>query len=104
MLNVQHTSVKTGAKIALIILLVNITAQLLAIYQTRRQLTSPLIPEHIIWEINKRFVFNALLSSIVAVAALLLYFFDKHIWVILVIIMLLIGAGCLPAGSIAGWQ
>jgi type IV secretory pathway TrbL component len=86
----KQKRLKTGAKIALTILLLNIVGQLATIYQTRYQLISPLIPESTIWEINKQFVFHAIVSAIASVVGLLLYFFDKYLLVIILVALVLI--------------
>ncbi|HBI00043.1 MAG TPA: hypothetical protein DHV26_03605 [Cytophagales bacterium] len=86
----KQKHLKTGAKIALTILLLNVVGQLATIYQTRYQLISPLIPESTIWEINKQFVFHAIVSAIASVVGLLLYFFDKYLVVILLVALVLI--------------
>ena len=86
----KQKRLKTGAKIALTILLLNVAGQLAAIYQTRHQLISPLIPESTIWEINKQFVFHAIVSAITSIVGLLLYFFDKYLVVIILVALVLI--------------
>jgi hypothetical protein len=86
----KQKSLKTGAKIALTILLINIVGQLATVYQTRYQLISPLIPESTIWEINKQFVFHAIVSAIASVVGLLLYFFDKYLLVIILVTLVLV--------------
>ncbi len=86
----KQKRLKTGAKIALTILLLNVVGQLAAIYQTRHQLISPLIPESTIWEINKQFVFHAIVSAITSIVGLLLYFFDKYLLVIILVALVLI--------------
>jgi len=86
----RKENLKKGAKVSLTILLLYIVGQLVSIYQTRYQLVSPLIPESIIWEINKHFVFTALISSIVTIVGLILYFFDKYLLVIILVVLTLI--------------
>ncbi|MES2847669.1 MAG: hypothetical protein V4685_01325 [Bacteroidota bacterium] len=86
----RNDNLKKGAKVALVILVLNILRHLAAIYQTRYQLISPVIPESIIWEINKQFIFHAGVSAVAAVVGLLLYFFDKYVLVIALVVMLLI--------------
>jgi len=86
----RKENLKKGAKVSLTILLLYIVGQLVSIYQTRYQLVSPLIPESIIWEINKQFVFTALISSIVTIVGLILYFFDKYLLVIILVVLTLI--------------
>src|SRR5215218_9612714 len=81
---------KTAAKIALTILLLNVVGQLATVYQTRYQLVSPLIPESTIWEINKQFIFHAIVSAIASIVGLLLYFFDKYLLVIIIVGLILI--------------
>jgi hypothetical protein len=81
---------KIGAKVALVILLFNVVGQLVAVYQTRYQLVSPLIPESTIWEINKQFIFHAIVSASVSMVGLLLYFFDKYLLVIILVAIVLI--------------
>lgn len=83
-------SLKTGAKIALTILLLNIVGQLAAVYQTRNQLVSPLIPESTIWDMTRQFIFHALVSAIASSAGLLLYFFEKYLLVIILVGLILI--------------
>ena len=53
-------NLKIGAKVALVILLLNVVGHLATVYQTRYQLVSPLIPESTISEINKQFIFHAI--------------------------------------------
>ncbi len=86
----KNNRLKTGAKIALTILLLNVVGQLATVYQTRYQLISPLIPESTIWDINKQFIFHAIVSAIASVAGLLLYFFDKYLLVIILVALVLI--------------
>lgn len=78
-------NLKMVAKISLIVLSVFTVGQLAGVYQTRYQLVSPLIPEKTIWAINKQFVFAALVASSAGVIALLLYFFEKYLFVIILI-------------------
>ena len=81
---------KIGAQVALIVLFLNIVGQLVAVYQTRYQLLSPIIPESTIWDINKQFIFHAIVSAIVSIAGLLLYFFDRYLIVIILVVLTLI--------------
>ena len=86
----QNDNLKKAAKVALVILLLNVVGQLATVYQTRYQIVSPLIPESTIWEINKQFIFHAIVSAIAAIIGLLLYFFDKFLLVIILVAMVLI--------------
>lgn len=88
--NNKRNDLKIGAKVALIVLLLNVVGQLAAVYQTRYQLVSPLIPESTIWEISKQFVFHAIVSACASVVGLLLYFFDKYLFVIILVGLILI--------------
>lgn len=82
-------NLKRGAKVALVILLLNVVGQLATVYQTKYQLVSPLIPESTIWEINKQFIFHAIVSAIASIFGLLLYFFDKYLLVIILVALVL---------------
>ena len=86
----RNDNLKKGAKVALVVLLLNVVGQLVSVYQTRYQLISPLIPESTIWEINKQFIFHAIVSAIASIVGLLLYFFDKYLLVIIFIVFVLI--------------
>ena len=86
----RNDNLKKGAKVALVVLLLNVVGQLVAVYQTRYQLVSPLIPESAIWEINKQFHFHAIVSAITSIAGLLLYFFDKYLLVIILVCLILV--------------
>lgn len=89
-LNAGNYNLKKGAKLALIILLLNVVFQLAAVYQTRYQLASPLIPDNMIWQVNKEFIFHAMVSAIASIIVLLFYFFDKYLFVIILVTMVLI--------------
>ena len=86
----RKKNLKTGAKVVLVILLLNVVRHLVSVYQTRYQLQSPLIPESTIWEISKQFIFHAIVSAIASIAGLLLYFFDKYLLVIILVVLILI--------------
>lgn len=59
----QKDNLKKGAKVALIVLLFYVVGQSAAVYQTRYQLVSPLIPKTTIWEISKQLIFHAIVSA-----------------------------------------
>ena len=86
----RKDNLKKGAKISLIVLLLYVVGQLATVYQTRYQLVSPVIPESSIWEINKQFIFTAFVSTIISVVGLILYFFDKYLLVIVLVVLTLI--------------
>ena len=81
---------KIGAKISLITLVLYIIAQLASTFQTEYQLVSPIIPRSLIWEINKQFVFIALVTSIASLGAMVLYFFERYLMVIILAVLVLI--------------
>jgi hypothetical protein len=83
-------NLKTAAEISLVVLLLSIVGQLIAVYQTRYQLVSPLIPESAIWEICKQFIFTALISAIVSIIGLIFYFFEKYLWIIILVALTLV--------------
>jgi hypothetical protein len=83
----RNLNQKKGAKVSMIILLLYIIGELAFVYQTRYQLLSPLIPESTIWEISRQFIFHAIVSAIVSVAALVLYFYDKYLVVIILVVL-----------------
>jgi len=86
----RKDNVKKGAKISLTVLLLYVVGQLAAVFQTKTQLVSPIIPESVIWEINKQFIFTAFVSAIISVVGLILYFFDKYLLVIVIVVLTLI--------------
>jgi hypothetical protein len=86
----QNLNLKKSAKVSMTILLLYVVAELASVYQTRHELATPLIPESTIWEINKQFIFHATASAIVSVAGLILYFFDKYLLVIILVVLTLI--------------
>jgi hypothetical protein len=86
----RKDNLKKGAKISLTVLLLYVVGQLATVYQTRYQLVSPIIPESTIWEINKQFIFTAFVSAIISVVGLILYFFEKYLLVIVIVVLTLI--------------
>jgi len=84
--------IKIGAIVCLIVLSLYIVGQLFNVYQTRYELTSPLIPESLIGEINKQFIFKAIVASVMLLIAGTLYFFKKHILVIVLVMLTLIAS------------
>lgn len=83
-------NIKTGAKVSLIILLLYVIRQLVFVYQTKYQLTNPLIPKSTISEINKQFIFTALISSVISIFGLMLYVHKKYLLVIVLVVITLI--------------
>jgi hypothetical protein len=83
-------NLKIAAKISLVVLLLSVVGQLISVYQTRHQLVSPLIPESTIWEIKKQFIFIALVSAVSSIVGLILYFYEKYLWVLILVGLTLI--------------
>jgi hypothetical protein len=88
----RRRNLKKGAKIALVLIMLNVVGQLATVYQTRHHLASPLIPESAIWQVNKQFVFLAIVSAVVSLLALLLYFFEKYVFVIVLVALTMIAS------------
>lgn len=86
----KKKNLKVAAKISLVVLLLSIVGQLISVYQTRYQLVSPLIPESTIWEITKQFIFIALVSAVCNIVGLILYFYEKYLWLIILVGLTLI--------------
>jgi hypothetical protein len=80
----QFPQVRMAARICLIALSVCIGADLLSIWQTYYQLVSPLIPRSIIDSIVGPIVSITILSSICFVAGWVLFYFRRHVWVIVI--------------------
>jgi hypothetical protein len=88
--NKRQAQLKKGAKVSLIALLLSIIYQFISIYQTSHQLVSPIIPPSIIWEISKQFIFTAFILTISCLIALVLYFYSRYVWVIVLAVLTLI--------------
>ena len=86
----KKKNLKVAAKISLVVLLLSVVGQLISVYQTRYQLVSPLIPESTIWEITKQFIFIALLPAVCSIVGLILYFYEKYLWLIILVGLTLI--------------
>ena len=86
----KKRNLKVAAKISLVVLLLSVVGQLISVYQTRYQLVSPIIPESTIWEITKQFIFIALVSALSSIVGLILYFYEKYLWVIILVGLTLI--------------
>lgn len=82
-----NKKIKNGAKIVLILMLLIVIGELGTTYQAQNQLVSPLIPESLVWDVNKQFVFQAMFFAFVSLVGLLLYFFEKYLYVIFMFII-----------------
>src|SRR4249919_3252639 len=83
-------NLKTAAKISLVVLSLSAVRQIISVFQIRYQLVSPLIPESSIWEISKQFLFTGLISVICGIVGLIFYFFEKYLWIIILVALTLI--------------
>ena len=45
-----------------------------------------------IWEINKQFVFIAFIFTITSLLSLILYFYEKYLWIIIVTALILLAS------------
>jgi|SRR5688572_14070721 len=88
----KQKQLKTGAKISLIVLLIYIAVLLISTYQTSYQLDSPLIPKSTAWEVSKQFIFSAFALALVAIIGLVLYFYNRYTWVIILVLLSLIAS------------
>ena len=86
----KKKNIKVAAKLSLVVLLLSVVGQLISVYQIRYQLVSPLIPESTIWEITKQFIFIALVSAVCSIVGLILYFYEKYLWLIILVGLILI--------------
>ena len=85
-------NLKKAAKISLVVFLLSVVAQFVSIYQTSYQLVSPLIPQSLIWEISKQYIFKAFILTISCIIGLLFYFYDKYLWLIILVVLTLIAS------------
>jgi hypothetical protein len=90
--NKTQKNIKTSAKISLLILLLSITGQFISIYQTNYQLASPIIPKSTVWEISKQFIFIAFILTVSSIIALVFYFYEKYVAVIILAALTLIAS------------
>jgi hypothetical protein len=90
--NKTQKNIKTGAKISFLILLLSIAGQFISIYQTNYQLISPIIPKSTIWEISKQFIFITFVLTVSSIIALVLYFYEKYLMVIILVVLILIAS------------
>ena len=81
---IQHNSFKKPANVLLVILSVTIAVQLLAFYQTRYQLLSPLVPDSVTLKIVEPYIFNAIISSVALGVALVFRFYAKYLVAVII--------------------
>lgn len=82
---------KTCAIICLGLLVLLIIFQILSIYQTRRELISPLIPDAVVRQINQQYIVHAVVTSIMFLFAISIYLLKRYWWTILLVAFTLVG-------------
>ena len=90
----QRTAIrrlKASAIVCLGLLLLFIISQLLSIYQTKRELVSPLISRSIIDKVNQQYLLHAIVSSVMLVIAVGVYLLKRYWWAILLVAITLVG-------------
>lgn len=85
-------NLKVAAKISLVVLLLSVVVQFISIYQTSYQLVNPLIPQSLIWEISKQYIFKAFILTTSCTIGLIFYFYDKYLWLIILAVLTLIAS------------
>ncbi|HTR32022.1 MAG TPA: hypothetical protein VMH27_22275 [Puia sp.] len=79
------------AIVCLCMLALFVIGQLLNVYQTRRELVSPLIPESLVRQITQQSGLHAAVSSVMLLLALATYRFKRYWWTILLVAFTLVG-------------
>src|SRR4030095_3290877 len=74
---------RIAAKLTLILTIILALAQLFSIYQNKRQLVSPVVPQNLVWTINKQFAFKAAVYFLTFIVGLVLYLKAKFVWAII---------------------
>lgn len=82
---------KICAIVCLCMLGLFIIGQILNIYQTRRQLVSPFIPNILVRQITQQDIFHAVVSSIMLLIAVAIYLLKRYWLTILLVAMTLVG-------------
>jgi hypothetical protein len=73
------------------LLLLFIISELLLICQTRRESTSPLIPDAVVRQISQQYLLHAVVSSIMLLIAVGIYLLKRYWWAILLVAITLVG-------------
>ena len=81
---------KICAIVCLGLLMLLIISQLVSIYQTRRELVSPLIPDAVVRQLNQQYVVHAVVSSIMLLFAIGIYLLKRYWWTILLVAFTLV--------------
>jgi hypothetical protein len=87
----KERRLKRMAKLAMVLLLVEMLLQIDAIWQTKRQLVSPLIVESLIWQISRKFYYAAIIASVASIISVLLYCYRQYLFIIIIAMIVLIG-------------
>ena len=82
---------KTCAIVCLSFLALFIINELLRMYQTSWQLSSPLIPKMIVQHINQEYLQHAVVSSIMLLIAIGMYLLKRYWYAILLVAITLVG-------------
>jgi hypothetical protein len=81
---------KICAIVCLGLLMLLIISQLLSIYQTRRELISPFIPDSLIRQVRQQYVLHAVVTSIMLLFAIGIYLLKRYWWAILLVAFTLV--------------
>lgn len=90
MKELSRNNLRSGANIALVVLLVSISGQLFSYFQAKQQLISPLFPQNTLLTVTEPFVFAASVSSLACIVALVFYFYSKYLMTIITCCLALI--------------
>ena len=82
---------KTCAIVCLGLLALFTINDLLRIYQTRRELSIPLIPDTVVQQINQSYLQHAVVSSIMLLIAVGMYLLKRYWYAILLVAITLVG-------------
>lgn len=82
---------KICAMVCLGLLALFIVSQLLSMYQTRRELVSPLIPDTVVRQITDQYLLHAVVSSIMLLIAVGIFLLKRYWYAILLVAITLVG-------------
>ncbi|MDI3319287.1 hypothetical protein [Pinibacter soli] len=86
----QDERQKLLAQIALIVATLASVLQFIYIRQNSYTLDSVIIPKTMIWEVNKQHIFFAFILTIGNLCGLILFFLQRYLWTVAVILISLI--------------
>lgn len=81
---------KKAATIALVVAMSGVVVQLFKIFQLRSNLSGPAIPATLLWDMEKQFIARSIISGCAAIAGILLFYFEKYLFAIILIVLALI--------------